>query len=192
MYFRTEKDLEDQICQYFLEKKINPINNRKVISFLRQPKLEGCGIPDLITYELDSDGNEFINVIELKNTGFKYCHLSQLSSYLSFVKSSVKLGEFFSVVNQDQLTNIFPEAIFDIFPNAKIEGSLVIVGEDQNFCPYEMGIDGLLYLTGITIHSIFIQNLKLVILPYSCGPCPSLLAAGQLALTALANGGELE
>lgn len=192
MYFRTEKDLEDQICQFFLEKQINPINNRKVISFLRQPKLEGCGIPDLINYELDSDNNEFINVIELKNTGFKLCHLNQLSSYLALVRSSIKLGEFFSAENQEHLTSMFPEAIFDMFPNAKIEGSLVVVGEDQNFCPYEMGIDGLLYLTGITIHSIFIENLKLVILPYSCEPCPGLLASAQFALTSLANGGELE
>lgn len=126
--FRTEKEFEDQVCSYIIAKKLNPINSREVIGFVRQPNLGSYGIADIITLEKHGKKN-VINIIEMKNTQFQAGMIFQIGRYIE----AVKLGIDYKLLNADILNAFSIEEKDPLFIDVDVVGSLV--------CPESQEID---------------------------------------------------
>jgi hypothetical protein len=186
--FKTEKDLEDILYQHMVDHEVNPMNGRRLLSVIRQPRFDEYGIPDLITYEADKTGRRFINVIELKNTPFHTAHIHQVSGYMALVKASVKYAETFGVDSDSSATKNLKSGILDMYPGSVVQGSILVVGQDD-LSSQNKSITGTLFLCGISVYSLAIKNLSLEFKLLSDGkPCPILSDAAQPELTALSCG----
>lgn len=127
--FRTEKEFEDQVCDYISANNVNPLNCRKVLDFVRQPSLGDYGIADIITLE-EHAGKLVLNVIEMKNTPFQESMVFQVGRYLEAVKLGADYREL--MPNPLNLDSFFidedPREKSIILPNIAVIGSLVCVG----------------------------------------------------------------
>lgn len=119
-FFKTEKEFEEQIYNYILAHRFNPINGRPVSGICKQPSLGCYGIADLITLEKHGD-KDVVNVIELKNVPFQAGMLFQVGRYLA----AVRMASNYEKLN----CNIFnfgdDREILKMYENAEVIGSLV-------------------------------------------------------------------
>lgn len=179
--FSSEKEFEDQLYAYIVKHQHNPISGRRVESILRQPNLGWSGIPDLITLEVCPDGNQFIHVMELKNTEFHRNHIFQVAKYMSVVSAAINWHSTF----YGQAEVISPKVIPCMFPGAELEGSILVTGQ-ESFEGEQVGLDGVLHLCNVTVYSLVIRDLQLEFIPLLGGkPCSGAAEAIQPALTAL-------
>lgn len=153
--FRTEKELESQICEYIAAHKVNPINFREVVSFSKQMNLGSYGIADIVTIEKHGE-KDVINVIELKNTPFQAGMIFQVGRYIE----AVKLGANHKTLGEDALYDPFldldPPKI--IFPNHEIIGTLVCSECDE----LSKGIESVFGQLGVTVYSVEFELLSIV------------------------------
>ena len=119
-FFKTEKEFEDQIYNYILSNRYNPINQREVLGVCRQPSLGGYGVADLITLEKHGE-REVINVIELKNVPFQAGMIFQVGRYLAAVRMACN----YEKLNSNILNFEASGEVKKIFENADVIGSLV-------------------------------------------------------------------
>lgn len=157
--FKTEKEFEDQFCDYITANGVNPLNHRKVLDFVRQPTLGEYGIADIVTIE-DDGGKTVINVIEMKNTPFQASMIFQIGRYLE----AIKIGADYRVLMPDLLKlNWFePEEIESenaiMFPDVPVIGSLVCVGCSE----LTKGIASVFNQMNVTVYNAEIEMLEVV------------------------------
>ena len=184
--FESERELETRLYNYMINKKINPMNGNSILSVVRQLNLGESGIPDLITHERDNQNRHFINVIELKNTKFHHSNISQVTAYMSTIMGAIKFQEVFSV--PENQIHIFPQAEMDMFPGAKIIGSILVVGQAELDCHLH-GLNGLLHLSNVTVYSLVIEDFELNFVGLADGmPCIGASENLQRSLGKLKNG----
>lgn len=186
--FNSEKHMEDSIAKYIADRQVNPINGREVISMIRQPRLGELGIADLITLEVDHKGNDYIHVIELKNVPFHSDHIFQISRYLMAVKAGANFGQFFNYSLdgfKEMVAHDVTKAVFQMFPNCTVEGSLV-VDDNRDSLPHDL--TGVLELCNTSIYRVELINLAIEFTPIAeKGMCYSEAESIQSSLSGLAE-----
>lgn len=158
--FKTEKEFENQVCDYIYAHKVNPINSREVIGIARQPNLGEYGIADIITLEKHGE-KRVINVIEMKNTQFQAGMIFQIGRYLE----AVKLGINYKLLPTDLIRIYFfgDEDIKVIFDDVKAIGSLVC--PDFGELEITQGIKSVFNQLDITIYSADLELLSIMFSP---------------------------
>lgn len=149
--FRTEKEFEDQIYDYILTNRCNPINGRQVVGVCKQPSLGTYGIADLITLEKHGD-KDVINVIELKNVPFQAGMVFQVGRYLA----AVRMGCNYEKLNAKLFGFDEPENVLKIYENADVIGSLVCTDCDE----VTQGVSLVFNMLSITVYSSSMECLS--------------------------------
>lgn len=119
MNFDSEKEFEDQVFGRILSSKENPINERPVLSAIRQANLGEYGIADIITLELHGD-NQVINVIELKNVPFSVANIFQTKRYMT----AVQMASDYKLCGHG-LLDFDLDGELQMFPDVKVIGTIV-------------------------------------------------------------------
>lgn len=178
--FRTEKEFEEQIYDYILAHKCNPLNGRPVVGVCRQPSLGNYGIADLITLEKHGD-KDVINVIELKNVPFQAGMVFQIARYIA----AVKMGSNYEKLNARLFGFDVPEEIVKMYENADVIGSLVCTECDE----LTQGVSVVFNMLSITVYSSCMEILSVIFdqrtqeSDYDASQIPAI----QSSISALAN-----
>lgn len=179
-FFKTEKDFEEQIYDYILANKCNPINGREVIGICRQPSLGSYGIADLITFEKHGE-RDVINVIELKNVPFQAGMVFQVGRYLA----AVKMGCNYEKLNSITLNLSARNEVLKMYENAEVIGSLVCTDCEE----VTQGIEMVFNMLSVRVYSSSMDMLSICFDPmtsdlnYDINQIPSI----QSSISALAS-----
>lgn len=178
--FKTEKEFEEQIYDYILCNKCNPINGRPVVSVCRQPSLGIYGIADLITLEKHGD-KDVINVIELKNVPFQAGMIFQVARYLA----AVKMGSNYEKLNAQLFGFDVFENPIKMYENADVIGSLVCTDCDE----ITQGVSVVFNMLSVNAYSSRMERLSVEfeLMTFNSDYEASQIPAIQSSISALAN-----
>lgn len=183
--FRTEKEFEDQVYDYIIAYRCNPINGRPVIGVCRQPSLGSYGIADMITLEKHGD-RDVVNVIELKNVPFQSGMIFQVSRYLVAVRMACN----YEKLNSKFLNLELNSDCLKMYEQSEVIGSLVCT----DCADITQGISAAFNMLNITVYSSCLDLLSIAFeqMNLDSDYDPSQIPAIQSSISALSNPIELE
>lgn len=157
MYFESEKEFEDQVFGCIKASSANPINERPLLSVIRQANLGEYGIADIITLELHGD-KQVINIIELKNVSFTVANIFQTKRYMA----AVQMAADYKLCGHGLLDFELDNEL-QMFPSVKVIGTIV--------CPQvpelNEGLLACLDTLGIKVYSVDMDLLSVFFQPES-------------------------